>query len=356
MRLEFLEEIYTIAKTEEKTILLVRHAINHQFYIEKILHTAVDRTVYKQLMQHPHPNIPLLYDVIPKENGCILIEEFINGKTLEYVLSERQLSDEEIRDIMKQLLSAVSHLHHLRPPLIHRDIKPGNIMVMDQGQVYVIDFEIARVFKQDKSKDTQVLGSVGYASPEQFGFQQSDHRSDIYALGAVLKTMVQKDVQKQTLPGPFQAVIDTCLQLDPDKRYQSAEAMAQALQLSPSEEIKRFSCLAILKRIPGIRTDTLVVRLLFLAYYGLCFFIGSCLEVKPQPSLPTLYMERFTMGLCLAIIPSVMSDAGMLFPRIPPHQNHKAVKFIKGVLLWILISLCIVFLAAIVALLLESLL
>ena len=135
MRLEFLEEIYTIAKTEEKTILLVRHAINHQFYIEKILHTAVDRTVYKQLMQHPHPNIPLLYDVIPKENGCILIEEFINGKTLEYVLSERQLSDEEIRDIMKQLLSAVSHLHHLRPPLIHRDIKPGNIMVMDQGQV-----------------------------------------------------------------------------------------------------------------------------------------------------------------------------------------------------------------------------
>ena len=229
MRLDLLEDICTLSETEEKTVQLVKNCLDQKFYIKKIMRDCAELQIYRQLMQHPHPGIPMLYEATRRGETCILVEEFINGTTLEYVLSERSLDDAAIHHIMQQLLSAVEHLHSLQPPVIHRDIKPGNIMVLEHLEIRLIDFEIARVFKQDKNRDTRVMGSAGYASPEQYGFHQSDCRSDIYAIGAVLKTMVQKDVTAKDIHSPFQHIIETCMQLDPDKRYQSVGELQKAL-------------------------------------------------------------------------------------------------------------------------------
>ena len=262
MRLDLLEDICTSSETEENTVQLVKNCLDQKFYIKKIMRDCAELQIYRQLMQHPHPGIPMLYEATRRGETCILVEEFINGTTLEYVLSERSLDDAAIHHIMQQLLSAVEHLHSLQPPVIHRDIKPGNIMVLEHLEIRLIDFEIARVFKQDKNRDTRVMGSAGYASPEQYGFHQSDCRSDIYAIGAVLKTMVQKDVTAKDIHSPFQHIIETCMQLDPDKRYQSVGELQKALGYCEEKSLPHASVSVLLSQLPGIRRDSAAKRLL----------------------------------------------------------------------------------------------
>jgi len=143
MRLDLLEDICTLSETEEKTVQLVKNCLDQKFYIKKIMRDCAELQIYRQLMQHPHPGIPMLYEATRRGETCILVEEFINGTTLEYVLSERSLDDAAIHHIMQQLLSAVEHLHSLQPPVIHRDIKPGNIMVLEHLEIRLIDFEIS---------------------------------------------------------------------------------------------------------------------------------------------------------------------------------------------------------------------
>ena len=279
MAVEMVDEIRKHNETEEKTVQLVKNCLDQKFYIKKIMRDCAELQIYRQLMQHPHPGIPMLYEATRRGETCILVEEFINGTTLEYVLSERSLDDAAIHHIMQQLLSAVEHLHSLQPPVIHRDIKPGNIMVLEHLEIRLIDFEIARVFKQDKNRDTRVMGSAGYASPEQYGFHQSDCRSDIYAIGAVLKTMVQKDVTAKDIHSPFQHIIETCMQLDPDKRYQSVGELQKALGYCEEKSLPHASVSVLLSQLPGIRRDSAAKRLLFLAYYGLCIILGASMTV-----------------------------------------------------------------------------
>lgn len=183
MRLDLLEDICTLSETEEKTVQLVKNCLDQKFCIKKILRDCAKLQIYRQPMQHPHPGILMLYEATRREETCILVEKFINGTTLESVLSERSLDDAAIHHIMQQLLSAVEHLHSLQPPVIHRDIKPDNILI-DKGHVVLIDFEIAKLMTT--RKDVLRTGSVGYAAPEQY-YGLSDQQSDIYSMGILLK-------------------------------------------------------------------------------------------------------------------------------------------------------------------------
>src|SRR6266699_3917283 len=115
--------------------------------------------------------------------------DFIEGETLENHLnkaSQGYLSVQDALDIGSQLCSVLDYLHTRNPPIIFRDLKPSNVMRTPEGQLYLIDFGIARIFKQGQSRDTVALGSPGYAAPEQYGRAQSTPRNDIYSLGATL--------------------------------------------------------------------------------------------------------------------------------------------------------------------------
>lgn len=357
MRLDLLEDICTLSQTEEKTVLLVQNCLNQKFYIKKIMKDCADLGIYRQLLQHPHPHIPTLYEATRRGDRCILVEEFINGTTLEYALSEQTFSYEDIHRVMRQLLSAVEHLHQLQPPIIHRDIKPGNIMVLEHLDIRLIDFEIARVYKREQSRDTRVMGSAGYASPEQYGFHQSDCRSDIYALGAVLKTLVQKDVGAKDISSPFKTVIETCMQLDPDKRYQSVALLQEALGYCEAQKPQRFSFQAMLTQLPGVRRDSPLKRLLFFGYYALCAIIGASMTVTPPPSLSVLICQRIAFGMCFAIIPAIAVDAGHILELLPfQDSGRRSIRFLKGSILWLLSAFLIIAVLVILASILESLL
>jgi serine/threonine protein kinase len=154
--------------------------------------TAFQREV-SVLSQLDHPNLPRLYEYIQTPGHWYLVMDFIAGETLEQYQSKTPNGHfllSEALDIGMQLCLVLDYLHSQQPPIVFRDLKPANIMRTPTGQLYLIDFGIARYFKPGQAKDTVALGSHGYAAPEQYGKAQTTPRADIYSLGAVLHQLL----------------------------------------------------------------------------------------------------------------------------------------------------------------------
>ncbi|HEU5370099.1 MAG TPA: protein kinase, partial [Ktedonobacterales bacterium] len=187
---------------------------------------------------------PKFYDQFQEEDRYYLVMEYIEGETLEDRLERegKGLPEADVLDWAEQLCSVLTYLHERRPPIIFRDLKPGNIMVTKQGQAKLIDFGIARIFRSDKTHDTQVLGTPGYAPPEQYGKGQTDPRSDVYALGVTLHQLLTNYDPSST---PFslppvhslnpavsphvQAAIEQATRLKREERFESISDLHSAL-------------------------------------------------------------------------------------------------------------------------------
>ena len=168
--------------------------------------------VYEYIKEHRSAHIPAVIDYGTDDRGFYVIEEYIKGKTLDRYLDETEPSEEERNRILHEILDAVEFLHSATPPIIHRDIKCDNILIDKNGKVYVIDYDAAKIFKSGETKDTEFIGTIGVAAPEQYGFAQSDRRTDIYALGLLIKEM---------FPGIYRysRVAKKATMFDPKDRY-----------------------------------------------------------------------------------------------------------------------------------------
>lgn len=135
-----------------------------------------------------HPNLPRIYDAFDTGGRSFLVMDYINGKNLLQLLHEARhpLPMDQVLHYADQLCDVLTYLHAHHPPIIFRDLKPTNVIATQEGQIYLIDFGIARFFKEGQPQDTIALGSPGYAPPEQHGSGQTGPRSDLYALGATL--------------------------------------------------------------------------------------------------------------------------------------------------------------------------
>jgi serine/threonine protein kinase len=135
-----------------------------------------------------HPNLPHIYDYFGTGDRSYLVMDYVDGKTLLQLLQTagKALPVEQVLGYAEQLCDVLMYLHQQNPPVIFRDLKPSNVMATQEGRIYLVDFGIARLFKEGQSHDTVVLGSPGYAPPEQHGTGQTNPRSDLYALGATL--------------------------------------------------------------------------------------------------------------------------------------------------------------------------
>lgn len=135
-----------------------------------------------------HPNLPRIYDAFGAGGRSFLVMDYIDGKNLLQLLQEtgQPLPVDQVLHYADQLCDVLAYLHAHNPPIIFRDLKPTNVMATQEGHIYLIDFGIARFFKEGQPQDTIALGSPGYAPPEQHGSGQTSPRSDLYALGATL--------------------------------------------------------------------------------------------------------------------------------------------------------------------------
>ncbi len=184
-------------------------------------------SAYEELYKISCANLPLIYDVINLDDGQIVLEEFIDGVTIAEVMESGKYRYIGARKVLRSVCHALSVLHERN--IVHRDIKPENVMITTDGRVVLIDFNIARKIST-ASKDTVVMGTVGYASPEQLGLTQSDERTDIYALGVLLNVMITgKHPSEKLAKGKSGKIVRKCTSVNPDERYQSAKKLYNAL-------------------------------------------------------------------------------------------------------------------------------
>lgn len=222
----------TLRKSENADIFLVLNdADNRVCVMKKIKNGSVEQ--YNALMGLNNGNLVKIYDVIEHDNTVIL--EYISGKPLSEI--NHEVRECEVLDWTLQICDAVSELH--RNGIIHRDIKPSNIMLTDDNVIKIIDFDISRTYKQYRRNDTRNMGTDGFAPPEQYGFAQTDFRTDIYAIGAVMYELVSGGKPIDTLHtyrGILKTVIEKCVKLDPKDRFQSIAELKNALV--PSERVQ----------------------------------------------------------------------------------------------------------------------
>lgn len=191
-----------------------------------------------------HGNLPKVSDYFTEKGKHYLVMDFVQGRTLEQVLHSALgfLIEDEVVSWALQLCDVLAYLHSRRPPIIFRDLKPANIMLDSERRIKLIDFGIARLFQPGKSKDTQVMGTPGYAAPEQYGVGQTDARSDIYALGVTLHQLLTgydpslspfnlppaRNINPALSPA-IEVVIVKAIQPEVSARFQTAVEMKEAL-------------------------------------------------------------------------------------------------------------------------------
>ena len=182
------------------------------------------------------PFWPEIFFCAEDEDETIVVEEYVSGHTLEERRVARQwLTEAEARSLLAQAAAGLAALHALG--IVHRDIKPAHLIVQPGGSgasgslgaIRLIDFDAARIVTADAAHDTHRLGTEGYAPPEQFGYGQTDGRSDIYALGVTVRELLGPDFAETSRLG---RILARCTEKDPDRRYPDARALAAALQPS----------------------------------------------------------------------------------------------------------------------------
>ncbi|MCM1023609.1 MAG: protein kinase [Prevotella sp.] len=187
----------------------------------KIIRRTVNAelSVYAALKNSECKYLPKIYSAEIADGKTIVTEEFIEGKTL----LAANLDGKKTVRAMVQLCAALEFIHGFG--IVHRDIKPSNILFANDGNIRLIDFEAARFVRNDKDKDTRYLGTDGFAPPEQYGFSQTDFRTDIYAAGQTFKTLLGS----LSADKKYAKIIKKATALDPAERYQSAKEFANAL-------------------------------------------------------------------------------------------------------------------------------
>lgn len=213
--------IKLISKNNNSEIKLIQNNSTGKKLVLKELNG--DCEVYKKLININHKNLPIIYEAISENNNSIIIEEYIDGITVGDILETGLYTDEGAYEVIRQLCNALKVLHDNN--IIHRDIKPENIMITNDGDVKLIDYNIARIKKPEENrKDTRVLGTIGFAAPEQFGIAKSDERTDIYALGILINVMLTGEhPSKKICTGRWKKIVQKCTSINPNDRYRKVE-------------------------------------------------------------------------------------------------------------------------------------
>lgn len=351
----------TVAPINElHNVYLVRHQESGRLYVRKTL-DIYSSDIYSSLQKHPVKGIPRILASCEEDGKLTVIEEFISGCTLldkiectrkavntgtgtiqEDAALYDTLTVSSIGRYMIQLCEILERLHSLDPPLIHRDLKPSNIMITNCDNVLLLDFNAARYYtgSPTQGQDTRLLGTQGYAAPEQYGFRESSPQTDIYSFGRILKQAVA------SLPSTdhtFDAVIDKCTQMDPSGRYPSASALKAALK----------KCLARYERStlpdrnrmvnpylpPGMRTLTPWKMLLALVTYAALFQLCLTMQIENSKGAG-LWFQRIAVLIIFLVDVLIANNYLGIQKYAPFSQNpNKAVRILGIALLMAAVTL-----------------
>ena len=206
-----------LKKSERGTVSLIRHRTSNERFILRSF--TGNAEVYHKLLSYESCSLPKIFEVASDEGKNIVLEEYIQGDNMGVMLKDALFTSKETRNIVKQHCCALWVLHSMEA--VHRDVKPENVVLRGSNAV-LIDFDAARFHKDTRQNDTEILGTTGFAAPEQYGLSQSDTYSDIYSLGILINTMLTGQHPSTRLAdGRWGRIVTKCTQVNPAKRYKN---------------------------------------------------------------------------------------------------------------------------------------
>lgn len=262
---------------ESHHVYLVQHQETKQIFVKKIL-DVFNAGIYERLYYNPVAGTPKIIDFIKEEDKLIVIEEFISGISLREKIEKRELNLTDILGIIQDLSDILEKLHFQNPAIIHRDIKPSNIVITSYNRAVLLDFNAAKFHSLEAKEDTVLLGTHGYAAPEQYGFGSSSPQTDIYSVGILFKEMLNSIYESSP---KIDAIIRKCTQMNPAERYTDILEFRKDVEAFIHPEKKANKCLNLRKYIlPGFRTRTPWKILLATIGYLMITWLCMTIEIK----------------------------------------------------------------------------
>lgn len=250
------DDVKLLKKSEKGGVFSVREKETKKKFILRYAENAGD--IYKKLMSVSSPHLPKILSVEEKFGMTEILEEFVQGDTLYYLLLCDKISPEETKRIIIQICEGLKILHNL--DIIHRDIKPENVILRGDEAV-LIDFDASRMVTPEKETDTKILGTTGYAAPEQYGLSQTDARSDIYSLGVLMNVMLTGEHPSTKLAsGYYLKVIEKCTMISPEKRYQDADEMISAIKSAKQPKMNGKKWFVVLAAVVIVIIAAILIR------------------------------------------------------------------------------------------------
>lgn len=230
-----------VGKGGMSTVYLAEHKRLHTRWavkeVRKIQGAHFDFLAESNILKRlQHPMLPRIVDIFEDAEHIYIVEDFVEGISLSDLLKQQKKVDEATGlRWFRDLCGVLYYLHNQQPnPIIYRDMKPANIMLQPDGSLKLIDFGIAREYKEESQSDTAYIGTKGYAAPEQFGSAQTDARTDIYALGVTMYHLITGKSPYEppynfvpvrqldaSLSHGIEFVLNKCIQAEPEARYQN---------------------------------------------------------------------------------------------------------------------------------------
>mgnify|MGYP002623639346 CR=1 FL=1 len=230
--LSTLEKEYTVdtvfRENENSRIVSYLSNENESNRIVLIVTRTGNESVLKKLIGEENGFLPQIYDYCVDGDETVILEQFITGCRLSDIMAQKSLSKGQAVSYAINICSALDFLHKKR--IVHRDIKPSNVIINTDDEAVLIDLQTARNISDERNTDTNNLGTVGYAAPEQFGIVQSMPTTDIYALGVMLNEMVLGEHPSVRIPdGRLGKIVEKCTHTQMSKRYQNVGQLKKDL-------------------------------------------------------------------------------------------------------------------------------
>ena len=365
-KMQYLEEMYEkLTRLDKKhgnglSTFLVKNRQTGKIAVEKYIDMSV-LSVYEKIEKMNNRHLEKIYhwaggksQNAAEEECGLVITEYISGMSLrEHMERNGLFKESEVCQIVSQLLEVLQIVH--KEGIIHRDINPDNILISGDGVLKLIDFGIAREKKEGKNQDTTILGTVGYAAPEQFGFSQTDERTDIYAVGVLMNKMltgyfpVEKLYEKESM----RTIISRCTAMDLGKRYCSAEELAEVIKemeggektekktatvdndgnLSKKEGFERIS-----DWLPGFRTGVVWKQVVATVGYCMMLMYSVASIVECMATWQTTVLEAAAIFIYIWAATLLAANIANWDRRVPIcRDTPKPAMIVIRVFLWMII-------------------
>ncbi len=330
-----------------KNVYLVQHVETNRIFVRKE-QKIYCREVYEYLKTWNNPHIPKIFECIEGEDTLILIEEYIQGESLAEHLKEKGVySQEEVCCFVITICDVLERLHQLPQPIIHGDLKAENIIIQENGILKIINFNTVNDGENEKEFAKGIMGNQKYASPEQFGYSQSEVRADIYSLGVMMNYLLTNKYPDEYLFDyereekiSLSYIIGKCIEISPDGRYENVTDLRQDLQaLSGKTEKKGMWYLPFLP--PGFRTGRVWKMIVGLMGYTFIFWCCCTTDfLDPDGIAMTgfyLWANRLTFLLWWLLTVALYAN----YLGVQKHLPFMQGKYLRwaGYLLWPIIFL-----------------